>query len=108
MATKERATVEKIVKDIPVDEIREALINEYRRRLIRYKMVDESMKKKYGMSFSKFESSNVVKERKFSWDVESDAMEWEHVLEGVGYVANRGQILNRASIYPSLVQSTVL
>ena len=40
------ATAEKIVKEIPIDEIREALVNEYRRRLIRYKMIDESMRKK--------------------------------------------------------------
>lgn len=85
----EKATAEKIVEKIPINEIREALINEYRRRLIRYKMVDEAMRKKYGMSFNDFESSNVVRERKFSWDVESDSMEWEHALEGVRYVEQK-------------------
>ena len=89
MATIEKATAEKIVEKIPLDEIREALINEYRRRLIRYKMVDAAMRKKYGMSFNEFDSGNVVKERKFSWDVESDAMEWEHALEGVRYVEHK-------------------
>jgi len=44
------------------------------------------MRKKYGMSFSEFESSNVVREKKFSWDVESDSMEWEHAIEGFRYV----------------------
>ena len=92
------ATAEKIVKEIPIDEVMEALINEYRRRLIKYNMTDEFMRKKYGMTFDKFESSNVVKERKFSWDVESDAMEWEHALEGVRYVKHKlkgveGQVL---------------
>ncbi|MBN2374290.1 hypothetical protein JXL19_10945 [bacterium] len=75
-----------MVKVIPIEEIRDALVNEYRRRLIRYKMVDECMRKKYGMDFKKFESNNIVKQRKFSWDVESDAMEWEHVIEGVRYI----------------------
>ncbi len=89
MAMIEKATAEKIVEKIPLDEIREALINEYRRRLIRYKMVDAAMRKKYGMSFNEFDSGNVVKERKFSWDVESDAMEWEHALEGVRYVEHK-------------------
>jgi hypothetical protein len=89
MTTIEKATAEKIVEKIPINEIREALINEYRRRLIRYKMVDEAMRKKYGMSFNDFESSNVVRERKFSWDVESDSMEWEHALEGVRYVEQK-------------------
>lgn len=89
MTANMEATAEKIVEKIPLDEIREALINEYRRRLIRYKMVDAAMRKKYGMSFNEFESGNVVKERKFSWDVESDAMEWEHALEGVRYVEHK-------------------
>jgi len=89
MTIKEKATAERIVRGIPIDEIKEALINEYRRRLIRHKMVDESMRNKYGMSFSEFESSNVVRERKFSWEVESDAMEWEHALEGVRYVEQK-------------------
>lgn len=89
MTTLEKATAEKIVEKIPINEIREALINEYRRRLIRYKMVDEAMRKKYGMSFNDFESGNVVRERNFSWDVESDSMEWEHALEGVRYVEQK-------------------
>ena len=89
MTSNVEATAEKIVKEIPIDEIMEALINEYRRRLIRQNMTDEFMRKKYGMTFDKFESSNVVKERKFSWDVESDAMEWEHALEGVRYVEHK-------------------
>ena len=89
MTTIQKATAEKIVEKIPLDEIREALINEYRRRLIRYKMVDEAMRKKYGMRFNHFESSNMVRERKFSWDVESDSMEWEHALEGVRYVEQK-------------------
>jgi len=34
------------------------------------------------MTFQEFESKNVVKEQDFSWPVESDAMEWEHAVEG--------------------------
>ena len=84
-----KAAVEKTVKGISPDEIKEALTNEYRRRLIRYKMVDESMKKKYGMDFTEFEAHNVVKEKRFSWDVESDAMEWEHAIEGIRYAEQK-------------------
>ncbi len=89
MTTIEKPHAEKIVENIPIGEIREALINEYRRRLIRYKMVDEAMRKKYGMSFNDFESANMVRERKFSWDVESDSMEWEHALEGIRYAEEK-------------------
>ena len=47
------------------------------------------MKKKYGMDFGEFEAHNVVKEKRFSWDVESDAMEWEHAIEGIRYAGQK-------------------
>ena len=89
MTTIEKVRAEKIVENIPIAEIKEALINEYRRRLIRYKMVDAAMRKKYGMNFSDFESANMVKKSKFSWNVESDTMEWDHALEGIKYVEEK-------------------
>ena len=92
----QKATTEKIIESVPIDEIKEALLNEYKRRMIRYKMVDESMKKKYGMPFSDFESRNIVKEKDFSWEVESDAMEWEHAIEGSRYVEQRLKDLGKA------------
>jgi len=52
-------------------------------------MVNESLRKKYGMSFDEFESKNIVKEKEFTWDVESDAMEWEHAIEGSRYAEDR-------------------
>ena len=52
MAGKQKARAEGIIGAIPMDEIKEALLNEYRRRIIRYRMVDEAMKKKYGVTFS--------------------------------------------------------
>jgi hypothetical protein len=88
MSIKAKTSAEKI-EGIPMDEIREALVNEYRRRKIRYKIVDEAMKKKYGMDYAEFESRNMVRERKFDWDVESDSMEWEHAIEGFRYVEQK-------------------
>lgn len=89
MALESTEITERIVRSIPIDEIKEALVNEYRRRLIRYRMIDEVMKKKYGVDFIQFESENIVEKRKFSWEVESDAMEWEHAVEGIRYAHER-------------------
>ena len=89
MDATQEAIVEKIIANVPIDEIKEALLNEYRRRIICYKLVDETMKKKYGMTFRDFESRNLVKEQEFSWQVESDAMEWEHAVEGVRYAGQK-------------------
>ena len=56
---------------------------EYLRRLSRYRRVDLLLTQKYGMSFDEFVSRRVVREREYSWDVESDAMEWETAVSGI-------------------------
>lgn len=80
---------------VPVGEIKDALLSEYRRRIIRYRMTDEMMKNKYGMTFKEFEAGNVVREQNYSWQVESDAMEWEHAIEGLRYVNEKLTALQR-------------
>ncbi|OHB47821.1 MAG: hypothetical protein A2099_04175 [Planctomycetes bacterium GWF2_39_10] len=73
----------KLVDIIPEKEIKEAVLSEYERRLVLYRLTDEQFKKKYGMNFREFEKKNLVKEKGFSWKVEKDAMEWEHAVEGI-------------------------
>ena len=41
------------------------------------------------MSFEEFEKKNVVKEKGFSWEVERDAMDWEHAVEGIRYIQEK-------------------
>jgi hypothetical protein len=89
MAIEQTTTAAKIIEAVPINEIKEALLNEYRRRIIRYRMVDEVMRRKYGMTFNDFESRNIVKSEGFSWQVESDAMEWEHAIEGARYAEEK-------------------
>ena len=79
----------KSLENIPEKEIIESLIYNYRRKLAIYRLIDEKMKKKYGMEFEEFEKRNVVKEKNFSWEVESDAMEWEHVIAGIKYLEKK-------------------
>lgn len=77
------------LKSLPSDEpdvdgkLRMLLAAEYRRRLIRYSLTDRRRREKYGMSFGEFEQRNVVRERNFEWDVESDAIEWDLAVNGI-------------------------
>lgn len=73
----------KLVDIIPEKELKEAVLSEYERRLVLYRLTDERFKKKYRMNFTEFEKKNLVKEKGFSWEVEKDAMEWEHAVEGM-------------------------
>ncbi len=79
----------KLADLIPEREIAEAVLSDYEKKLILYRFTEERLKKKYGMSFEEFEKSNIVKERNFAWDVEQDAMHWEHAVEGIRYLKEK-------------------
>lgn len=59
------------------------LCSEYLRHIGQYRRVDLLMQQKYGMMFNEFVSQKIVREKKYSWDVESDAMDWETAISGI-------------------------
>jgi hypothetical protein len=59
------------------------LVNEYKRRIAHYQNIDRIFRKKYAMSYSEFIQKNIVKKENFSWNVESDAMDWEQAIDGI-------------------------
>jgi hypothetical protein len=63
--------------------LRALLEAEYRRRLSRYSLTDRVLRRKYGMTYEEFEAHNLVKERGYSWEVESDAIAWETAVDGM-------------------------
>jgi hypothetical protein len=69
--------------------LRALLEAEYRRRLARYDVTDRQLREKYGMTFEEFERERVVEKRGFTWEVESDAIEWETVLSGLRTVRRK-------------------
>ena len=83
------------LESLPSDEpdvdgkLRMLLATEYRRRLARYSLTDRRLREKYGMSFEEFEQRNVVRERGFVWDVESDAIEWDLAVNGIKTMRRR-------------------
>ena len=65
------------------DELRAMLRRDYLHRLIRYKTSDEVMRQKYGMNYEEFVKGNIVAEKNFSWEVESDSQNWEMAVDGI-------------------------
>jgi len=86
----------KILDLVSENEIKEALLSEYEKKIILYKLTDERLKKKYKMSFNEFEEKNIVKEKDFSWEVEKDAMDWEHAVEGIRYLQEKTDKIKKA------------
>ena len=62
--------------------LRALLEAEYRRRLSRYSLTDRVLRQKYRMTYEEFEARNLVKQRGYSWEVESDAISWETTMDG--------------------------
>jgi hypothetical protein len=48
------------------------------------------------MSFKEFEKKNMVKEKNFSWEVEKDAMDWEHAVEGIRHLQEKIDKIKKA------------
>ena len=67
----------------------ELLRAEYRRRLAQYENLDRALRAKYGLTFAQFEHRNIVRQRNFSWEVESDAMAWEQAQDGIKTLKRR-------------------
>ena len=76
-------TIKQLMGDMSDEELVGMLRREYLRKLTRYRLTDEFFRKKYGMTYEEFEKENVVARRNYSWEVESDAQEWEMSLDGI-------------------------
>lgn len=63
--------------------VRQLLEAEYLRRLNRYHRVDRMLSQKYSMSFDEFVQQRITREQGYTWEVESDAMDWETAVGGV-------------------------
>jgi hypothetical protein len=63
--------------------VRSLLEAEYLRRLGRYRRLDRSLAQKYRMTFEEFVTRRVVQQKGYTWDVESDAMDWETAISGM-------------------------
>ena len=63
--------------------LRRILENEIRRRLNRYDWMDRQFQQKYGVDFESFRQANVVAEKGYSFEIESDFCDWELAQGGI-------------------------
>lgn len=76
-------TIREHLNSLSDAELFEILRRDYFSRRQRYNITDELMRQKYGMSFDDFARRNLVAEQNFSWEIESDAQDWEMALDGI-------------------------
>ena len=83
MSMGERHPIMQMMEKMSNEELVEMLRREYLRKLMRYRLTDEFFRKKYQMTYDDFEKENIVAKRDFSWEVESDAQDWEMAIDGI-------------------------
>jgi len=63
--------------------VRKILKEDLKRKLIEFQLIDNRFQKKYGMTFDEFEKRNIIKEKGFSFEVESDCHEWDAAIDAI-------------------------
>ncbi|MBI4654599.1 MAG: hypothetical protein HY752_06350 [Nitrospirae bacterium] len=63
--------------------VRKILKEDLKRKLTEFQLIDSRFQKKYGMSFDEFEKRNIIKEKNFSFEVESDYHEWDAAIDAI-------------------------
>jgi hypothetical protein len=76
--------------------IRRLLEGEYMRRLAQYRRVDRNLRQKYGTSFEDFIANRVVRQEGYTWEAETDAMNWETAVDGIETLKHKLQELQHA------------
>jgi len=89
-----KAVLKKQIDEMTEDELKEVLRRDYLRRLTRYRMTDDFYRKKYDMDFGSFQKANVIQKENYTFEVESDAQEWELTIDGIKTVEKKLKELN--------------
>jgi len=73
--------------------IRRLLEAEYMRRLVQYRRGDRFLRQKYGTTFEDFIADRVVRQEGYTWEAESDAMDWETADDRIDTMSRKLQEL---------------
>lgn len=57
----------------------DALKKEIISRIVELEILDEKLRKKYGVSFNEFENKGLLDKLGHSWEVEEDYFEWDRI-----------------------------
>ena len=75
--------------------VRKILIEDFKRKLVEFQLVDNRFQKKYGVTLDEFEKRNIIKEKGFSFEVESDYHEWDSALDAINALKVKIEDLSR-------------
>lgn len=63
--------------------VKKILLEDFKRKLAEYQLIEKRFIKKYGMTLDEFEKKNIIKEKEFSYEVETDYHEWDSAVDAI-------------------------
>jgi phage/plasmid-associated DNA primase len=63
--------------------VKHIIIENLKRKSAEYHLIKRRFEKKYGMILEEFERKNVIKERGYSYEVETDYHEWDSAVDAI-------------------------
>ena len=63
--------------------VRKLLMEDLKRKLVEFQLIVNRFQKKYGMTLGEFEKRNIIKEKDYSFEVESDYHEWDSAEDAI-------------------------
>ena len=81
---KTKKTLDLLIPEGDLDyKVRKLLMGDFKRKLTEFQLIDNRFQKKYGMTLDDFEKRNIIKEKAFSFEVESDYHEWDSAADAI-------------------------
>lgn len=72
-----------LLKKEPEEGTIQLIINELRRRLAEFRLMDKTYHERYKMDFDEFKMNQAIKEADHSFRIEEDYCDWELALDGI-------------------------
>ena len=63
--------------------VNKLLIDDIKRKLTEFELINRHCQKKYGVTFTEFEQKNIIKEKGYSFEVETDYHEWDAAIDTI-------------------------
>jgi len=65
------------------------------RQLLQYRRVDQNLRQKYGTTFEDFVANRVLWEEGYTWEAETEAMDWETAVDAMETLRRKLQEVER-------------
>ncbi len=63
--------------------MRKILVEDLKRKLTEFQLIEKRFEKKYGMSLKEFEEKKVIKLKGYTYEVESDYHDWDSAVDAI-------------------------